>query len=496
MVGRGGRSKACFICRQRRVKCDEIRPTCRRCLTGGRVCTGYPEGLNFIDDNPLHRLLDKALASSQRDASATKKTPQLDLAQESLSVLGEDVYLSFLQHQVHVDGSFIDERWHGFSALRMSDCLAQRCLKSFATSLFGRVKALKDTQADGMKQYAMSLKELNGRLQQPDRSAPGETILSIAILAICEDLTATSVMGWIQHMLGLAAYFGLRGMATFRGPHASIALSAFEADRFSMIAAAVATRRPTYLASEEWKTGPWSITGAPKSQRQYLIDHAADIPGLYPDFIAYLKQPNLETKSSLCSRLEDDLQRLLESLRNWHTQWTLQCKVTTKEVTLSAQEQAKYGFGTKLVFNDMEHAYTCTIYNATVIILLELWKRFRIEQLLDSPDTAQGSPEATTPGGHERHDKVPSRIPTASLASQSHVAALEICQALLLFQSPSGKLGHGLALVIPIRMALIVFRQEPGSIAAAWLGGCLWQMSQARSGWEIGKYAMQEFAYK
>jgi predicted enzyme related to lactoylglutathione lyase len=73
----------------------------------------------------------------------------------------------------------------------MSDCIAQRCLKAFATSFFGRVNGLKDTQADGMKLYVTSLKELNGCLQRPDQSAPSETILSIVILAVCEVSTTT-----------------------------------------------------------------------------------------------------------------------------------------------------------------------------------------------------------------------------------------------------------------------------------------------------------------
>ncbi|KAL2063265.1 hypothetical protein VTL71DRAFT_5070 [Oculimacula yallundae] len=34
----------CITCRQRRVKCDENRPSCHRCLKYGTVCSGYPAG--------------------------------------------------------------------------------------------------------------------------------------------------------------------------------------------------------------------------------------------------------------------------------------------------------------------------------------------------------------------------------------------------------------------------------------------------------------------
>ncbi|KAF7554928.1 hypothetical protein G7Z17_g2552 [Cylindrodendrum hubeiense] len=32
----------CVTCRIRRIKCDEIRPSCKRCTSSGRKCDGYP----------------------------------------------------------------------------------------------------------------------------------------------------------------------------------------------------------------------------------------------------------------------------------------------------------------------------------------------------------------------------------------------------------------------------------------------------------------------
>ncbi|KAF4997875.1 hypothetical protein FDECE_11957 [Fusarium decemcellulare] len=34
----------CFTCKARRIKCDEAKPVCRRCLTSRRSCQGYPLG--------------------------------------------------------------------------------------------------------------------------------------------------------------------------------------------------------------------------------------------------------------------------------------------------------------------------------------------------------------------------------------------------------------------------------------------------------------------
>ncbi|RSL39251.1 hypothetical protein CEP53_014196 [Fusarium sp. AF-6] len=43
----------CFTCKARRVKCDEAKPSCRRCLTAQRHCQGYPRGAPTESSSPL-----------------------------------------------------------------------------------------------------------------------------------------------------------------------------------------------------------------------------------------------------------------------------------------------------------------------------------------------------------------------------------------------------------------------------------------------------------
>ncbi|KAK3301983.1 uncharacterized protein B0T15DRAFT_421602 [Chaetomium strumarium] len=48
MVGVPGKYKGCETCRLRRVKCDNQRPFCRKCIDGGRECAGYERETVFI----------------------------------------------------------------------------------------------------------------------------------------------------------------------------------------------------------------------------------------------------------------------------------------------------------------------------------------------------------------------------------------------------------------------------------------------------------------
>ncbi|OAP55155.1 hypothetical protein AYL99_10855 [Fonsecaea erecta] len=399
------------------------------------------------------------------------------------------------------DGNvFLDDRWPGFQALRMDDCLPRRCMKSFAASFFGRRVNVKQAQREGMDLYVRSLRELNDQLSRPTRSSAGQTVLSIAILTMCEYLTATSGTAWIQHMLGMTEYFRIQGFEIFEQPYT---MWAFQTDRYSMILAAVAARCPTCLASEEWKTLPWAVSQTPKSPVGYLVDLASELPGLYVKFVRYLKTADACAQAELNLSLEADFADLLERMRNWHIQWEREAKPQAEEVPLSQGEQQRFGFTSKLVFEDIaDSGYTFIVYNATVIILLELWKTLRKTRIALST-----SPKATIEGdptrlpnlcenelGGDANDGL-SRISSASLVYQARKAALDICRTIPLYLMPSGSWTHGVQMAIAIRMALIVFRQEVGSPQAAWLEDCMQQLGKSQRGWDIGRYAMQSYSY-
>ncbi|RDW79576.1 hypothetical protein BP6252_04214 [Coleophoma cylindrospora] len=52
MVNTGKPSKGCYLCRARRIKCDEGKPSCMRCQKSKRVCPGYRDSfeLNLRDE--------------------------------------------------------------------------------------------------------------------------------------------------------------------------------------------------------------------------------------------------------------------------------------------------------------------------------------------------------------------------------------------------------------------------------------------------------------
>ena len=56
MVNPGHPSRGCANCRSRRIKCDESRPRCRKCVTSRRTCLGYrnqEQGANPRNRGPM-----------------------------------------------------------------------------------------------------------------------------------------------------------------------------------------------------------------------------------------------------------------------------------------------------------------------------------------------------------------------------------------------------------------------------------------------------------
>lgn len=43
------KSKPCYNCRRRRLRCDRSRPTCRKCWTSGEECLGYGTVLRWAN---------------------------------------------------------------------------------------------------------------------------------------------------------------------------------------------------------------------------------------------------------------------------------------------------------------------------------------------------------------------------------------------------------------------------------------------------------------
>jgi len=79
-------SRGCFRCRQRRVRCDEGRPTCRRCINRNEVCEGYRDDAFIIFRNETDKTIENARASQRLSSSSSNTSSQPSARKRSRSV--------------------------------------------------------------------------------------------------------------------------------------------------------------------------------------------------------------------------------------------------------------------------------------------------------------------------------------------------------------------------------------------------------------------------
>ncbi|KAI1317927.1 hypothetical protein F5Y16DRAFT_414539 [Xylariaceae sp. FL0255] len=76
MVFPGRFSTGCKRCRQRKVKCDEAKPSCRRCYIYGKPCPGYTDQFHFRFENAAPKQQDKSShPSRRRNLGGSSQTP-------------------------------------------------------------------------------------------------------------------------------------------------------------------------------------------------------------------------------------------------------------------------------------------------------------------------------------------------------------------------------------------------------------------------------------
>jgi hypothetical protein len=77
MVNPGHSSRGCWTCRKRRVKCDEARPTCLKCLKAKRLCLGYITPMQS-------KLRSEVQIHLQRETHSTSMANQLHIEHSAL----------------------------------------------------------------------------------------------------------------------------------------------------------------------------------------------------------------------------------------------------------------------------------------------------------------------------------------------------------------------------------------------------------------------------
>ncbi|KAL4805539.1 hypothetical protein BDV18DRAFT_21127 [Aspergillus unguis] len=201
MVYPGGPSKGCYTCRARKVKCDESRPACTRCIKGKRVCGGYR---NLNDQMTPRRSIGPASQQGEHVAKLLAKFsifPTTILGhspeEERNNVCAFVKQIARLPQGLGVHGGLLDEYPAVLDGLGPS-ILASSPLPSALSALFlmfvsdRRDERYRGALTEAMASYGRALqltRRLMEELVEPRRL---ELVLTIFTLGMYEDLNFES----------------------------------------------------------------------------------------------------------------------------------------------------------------------------------------------------------------------------------------------------------------------------------------------------------------
>ncbi|KAG9237412.1 hypothetical protein BJ875DRAFT_156669 [Amylocarpus encephaloides] len=416
MVGVGGRSGGCHTCRRRRVKCDEARPKCDRCVKAKVPCEGYARDLKFVDEKgrAQKRVQIKRQAyleavqaedeqfkasrqtrnsnspENQRTPGQTKerqKQQEVGAVQECLSLAGfrDKVELTFMLNELFAGWRlFIPWVMRGYRGT--DDCTTTQSVKALSSVYFARLHHDQKSLDAGMKSYSNALRLLRVDLKDNKAAYALPSVTNVLSLVIFEML-ASSGGGMIQHLGGVHRLIEARGPERHQNQPE---LDVFEAARVGIIHQYWERKKPCFLGTREWTTIPWLKHPEVKTLLSMVIDQKAELPVLLDDMegLRTGRRSSPSDIQDLCQRLTMQMQKLY----SWRAAWEAENPNCVYSIHIN---DPAIPYTQALYFNAMARCVELCHYN-TVLVQLHRMGRILIGATFDPTIPAGSTPIVRT----------------------------------------------------------------------------------------------------
>ncbi|KAJ5033612.1 uncharacterized protein L3040_008724 [Drepanopeziza brunnea f. sp. 'multigermtubi'] len=294
MVYCGKPSRGCQMCRTRRIKCDETKPTCNQCAKSRRVCPGYKDDFDLVFRNETQATerrarrsgnskrvaaqisfatQQSAFSSSPKDESSPERLPTLiapNPGVEASRALVPTGGLRTLQVPLEIQApnffvnNFViaprhESRGYFDFLLPMlknerPDSHLQLAFGAVAmASLANRpnTRGQKHLFSQAVGQYTKALKATNLALQSAAHQKTDATLAAILMLGFFETVASerTSAMAWYSHVDGAVQLVKMRGKKQLR---TKTGYSLFTAVRQQMLVSTLSGSKPLNMGTDWW----------------------------------------------------------------------------------------------------------------------------------------------------------------------------------------------------------------------------------------------------
>ncbi|KAH8660227.1 hypothetical protein BX600DRAFT_513850 [Xylariales sp. PMI_506] len=314
MVGVPGRSKGCNTCVQRKIKCDQLTPTCGNCQKSNRLCTGYKRKLAYVFSKDVK--LPELAGSNPEEATVVHhgrwrkaKAPQPAQTQLQLGELlhhGGIVALSRISRQVHSETAWRQQFHYLFldylapSGVRelprsvvslnwlfqmqegsIQSPALEASIAAFSAARIGRIYNDPDLVHQSRSVYMSCLERLRYALSNPQTRLSEETLAACVALSLYELTEATpgGENAFAMHQRGAMSLLELRGASACASP---LSHDIFLGLRSIAVTTSLINRSQTFLSRPEWNEEPWKVF--PKTPFDKLTDQLLSIPPIHRQY--------------------------------------------------------------------------------------------------------------------------------------------------------------------------------------------------------------------
>ena len=431
----------------RRVKCDQTRPACQRCIRAHRICSGF-DRIEFVDEGPQLRSLYDApgpgtpafppeaisgtfstssvseteVPSGSRGIAANRDITE---ASQKVNEAGQWIQGAFergalvtlLAPNVMQDqllATFIasvrepvlastfrsHSSWLTEVALRpsLSDSLTW-AIRAISISNLGRKAEDPELIEVSRFLYGKSLVKLKRTLEDKDEGLSSDTLSATILLSFYEVFNCTNDYAWIRHAGGAGRLIQLRGPDRHRSGFGRLV---FLACRTSVIMDAFQRSIPCFLEAPPWRKLCWDLHQ--DTSHGPLIftneEYFQELVG-YPAFLRDVEQAigNPDTTSERFSRLHTKALTHRSSFRSIHDRMGQEMLAAGTGPTETASSLQDSLFPVVYTYPDIHIAthYCCywTIMCAINIAILGLEAKIASSQAKPAgplPMEAQGLP--------------------------------------------------------------------------------------------------------
>ncbi|KUJ14815.1 uncharacterized protein LY89DRAFT_122668 [Mollisia scopiformis] len=285
MVYCGKPSRGCQMCRTRRIKCDETKPTCNQCAKSRRQCPGYKDDFDLVFRNETQaterrarRAVNSKKVSAQitfanqqssfstiqdnsDDDSQALILPNTDITQfsppETISIPYEQQAPCFFVTNYVLTPRQASRGYFDF----IEPMMEKESPDSHLSLAFGAVSMAslanrpnsrgRSLYPQAVSAYTKALKAVNLALQNPALQKTDQTLAAILLLGFFETIASerTSAMAWYSHIDGAVQLVKMRGKKQLR---TKVGNSLFMCVRAQMVVSCMSGSKAPSQGVEWW----------------------------------------------------------------------------------------------------------------------------------------------------------------------------------------------------------------------------------------------------